>query len=154
MTGRRFTIGVALVAVGAATFAIAFRTSLSVLYGTVYHADNVVDAVAGFVFQAAELEMGETPRLVGRDPRLEMLARLLIEMRAELLIELLLDRATAQQSPCPDEKIGEHVVSVRRQHAGDRDRQFAPRGLLRLELPSTARCELVELGSAVVVRHA
>ena len=46
MTGRRFTIGVALVAVGAATFAIAFRTSLSVLYRTVYHADNVVDAVA------------------------------------------------------------------------------------------------------------
>ena len=44
---RRFTIGLALVAAGAATFAVAFRISLSVLYRVVYHADNVVDAIAG-----------------------------------------------------------------------------------------------------------
>jgi CIC family chloride channel protein len=48
MTTRvRFTIGLGLVAVGAATFAVAFRISLSVLYRTVYRADNVVDAIAG-----------------------------------------------------------------------------------------------------------
>jgi CIC family chloride channel protein len=47
MTARRFTIGLGLVALGAATFAVAFRTSLSVLYRTVYHAENVVDAIAG-----------------------------------------------------------------------------------------------------------
>lgn len=46
MTARRFTIGLVLVAAGAATFAIAFRTSLNVLYRIVYHADNVVDAIA------------------------------------------------------------------------------------------------------------
>jgi len=48
MTTRvRFTIGLGLVAVGAATFAVAFRISLSVLYRTVYRAENVVDAIAG-----------------------------------------------------------------------------------------------------------
>ena len=47
MTAPRFAIGLGLVAVGAATFAVAFRASLSVLYRTVYHADNVVAAIAG-----------------------------------------------------------------------------------------------------------
>lgn len=43
----RFMIGLGLVAVGVAAFAVAFRSSLSALYRTVYHADNVVDAIAG-----------------------------------------------------------------------------------------------------------
>ena len=48
MTDRlRFFLGVVLVAVGAATFAVAFRTSLTALYRTVYQADNVVDAMTG-----------------------------------------------------------------------------------------------------------
>jgi CIC family chloride channel protein len=48
MTDRlRFLLGVVLVAVGAATFAVAFRTSLTALYRSVYQADNVVDAMTG-----------------------------------------------------------------------------------------------------------
>lgn len=47
MSARRFAIGVGLVAVGAAAFAIAFRTSLSMVYRVLYGADNVVDAIAG-----------------------------------------------------------------------------------------------------------
>jgi CIC family chloride channel protein len=48
MTDRlRFFLGVILVAVGAATFAVAFRTSLTALYRTVYQADNIVDAMTG-----------------------------------------------------------------------------------------------------------
>ena len=47
LTRLRFTIGLTLVAVGAAAFAVAFRTSLSLLYRAVYHGDNVVDAIAG-----------------------------------------------------------------------------------------------------------
>jgi CIC family chloride channel protein len=48
MNGRlRFFLGLVLVAVCAATFAVAFRTSLTVVYRTVYHADNVVDAMTG-----------------------------------------------------------------------------------------------------------
>lgn len=43
----RFLFGVVLVAAGAATFAVAFRTSLTLLYRTVYRADNVVEAMAG-----------------------------------------------------------------------------------------------------------
>jgi H+/Cl- antiporter ClcA len=43
----RFVFGVVLVAVGAATFAVAFRTSLTGLYRIVYRADNVVDAMTG-----------------------------------------------------------------------------------------------------------
>jgi chloride channel protein, CIC family len=43
----RFLCGVVLVAVGAATFAVAFRTSLTVVYRSVYRADNVVDAMTG-----------------------------------------------------------------------------------------------------------
>ena len=43
----RFLCGVVLVAVGAAAFAVAFRTSLTVLYRSVYRADNVVDAMTG-----------------------------------------------------------------------------------------------------------
>ena len=47
MTDRlRFFLGVIFVAVCAATFAVAFRTSLTVLYRTVYRADNVVDAMS------------------------------------------------------------------------------------------------------------
>ena len=42
----RFSGGVVLVAVGAATFAVAFRTSLTVVYRSVYRADNVVDAIS------------------------------------------------------------------------------------------------------------
>jgi CIC family chloride channel protein len=43
----RFSIGLLLVALGAATFAVAFRTSLSSLYRAAYGADNVVEAIAG-----------------------------------------------------------------------------------------------------------
>ena len=43
----RFFVGVVLVAAGAATFAVAFRLSLTALYRTVYQADNVVDAMTG-----------------------------------------------------------------------------------------------------------
>jgi CIC family chloride channel protein len=43
----RFVLGLGLVASGAALFAIAFRASLSLIYRTVYQADNVVDAIAG-----------------------------------------------------------------------------------------------------------
>ena len=43
----RFFLGVGLVAAGAATFAVAFRMSLTTLYRTVYHADNVVEAMMG-----------------------------------------------------------------------------------------------------------
>jgi CIC family chloride channel protein len=43
----RFLCGVVLVAAGAAIFAVAFRTSLSALYRSVYGADNVVDAMTG-----------------------------------------------------------------------------------------------------------
>src|SRR5688572_9523984 len=48
MTDRlRFSLGVVLVAAGAATFAVAFRISLTALYRTVYQADNIVDAMTG-----------------------------------------------------------------------------------------------------------
>ncbi len=43
----RFFSAVILVAAGAATFAVVFRTSVNALYRTVYHADNVVDAMRG-----------------------------------------------------------------------------------------------------------
>ncbi|MGE0363323.1 MAG: chloride channel protein [Vicinamibacterales bacterium] len=43
----RFVLGVGLVAVGAAAFAVAFRESLAWLYRAVYQASDVVDAVAG-----------------------------------------------------------------------------------------------------------
>jgi len=43
----RFFLGLVLVAVGAATFAVAFRTSLTALYRSLYQADNVVDAMTG-----------------------------------------------------------------------------------------------------------
>lgn len=47
MTARlRFLLALALVAVGAAVFAIAFRLSLSWVYRAVYHAGNVVEAIA------------------------------------------------------------------------------------------------------------
>jgi CIC family chloride channel protein len=48
MTSRlRFIVGLALVAVGAATFAVAFRASLALLYRMLYHANTVVDAISG-----------------------------------------------------------------------------------------------------------
>ena len=48
MTERfRFLLGVVLVAVGAATFAVAFRTLLTAVYRSAYQADNVVDAMTG-----------------------------------------------------------------------------------------------------------
>ena len=43
----RFLCGVVFVAVGAATFAVAFRTSLTLVYRSVYRADSVVDAMTG-----------------------------------------------------------------------------------------------------------
>ena len=47
MTDRfRFLVGLVLVAVGAAAFAIAFRSSLAWLYRTLYAADDVVDVVS------------------------------------------------------------------------------------------------------------
>ncbi len=42
----RFAIGLSLVALGAALFAIAFRASLGLLYRLVYQASNVVEAMA------------------------------------------------------------------------------------------------------------
>jgi CIC family chloride channel protein len=42
----RFVVGLGLVAVGAALFAIAFRASLGLVYRALYGADNVVDAIA------------------------------------------------------------------------------------------------------------
>jgi CIC family chloride channel protein len=42
----RFVIGLGLVAVGAALFAIGFRASLGLVYRVLYDADNVVDAIA------------------------------------------------------------------------------------------------------------
>jgi CIC family chloride channel protein len=48
MTDRlRFLVGLVFVAVGAAAFAIAFRSSLAWLYRGLFAADNVVDAVRG-----------------------------------------------------------------------------------------------------------
>jgi len=48
MTDRlRFLVGLVLVAVGAAAFAIAFRSSLAWLYRALFAADDVVDAVRG-----------------------------------------------------------------------------------------------------------
>jgi hypothetical protein len=48
MTDRfRFLVGQVLVAVGAAAFAIAFRSSLAWLYRALFAADDVVDAVRG-----------------------------------------------------------------------------------------------------------
>jgi len=48
MTDRvHFCPGVILVAVGAATFAVAFRMSLTARYRTVYQADSIVDATTG-----------------------------------------------------------------------------------------------------------
>lgn len=48
MTTRvRFTVGLGLVAVGAATFAVAFRASLAEFYRFAFGADNVVAAIAG-----------------------------------------------------------------------------------------------------------
>ena len=48
MTDRlRFLVGLVLVAIGAAAFAIAFRSSLAWLYRALFAADNVVDAVRG-----------------------------------------------------------------------------------------------------------
>lgn len=41
----RFALGLVLVALGAALFAVAFRTSLGLLYRALYHADNVVAAI-------------------------------------------------------------------------------------------------------------
>ena len=47
MTARlRFAIALCLVSIGAATFAVAFRASLAWWYRAVFHASNVVDAVA------------------------------------------------------------------------------------------------------------
>lgn len=43
----RFAVGLTLVALGAALFAVAFRTSLGLLYRALYQADNVVDAITG-----------------------------------------------------------------------------------------------------------
>lgn len=42
----RFVVGLGVVAVGAALFAIAFRASLGLVYRALYGADNVVDAIA------------------------------------------------------------------------------------------------------------
>ena len=48
MTDRlRFLVGLVLVAVGAAAFAIVFRSSLAWLYRALFAADDVVDAVRG-----------------------------------------------------------------------------------------------------------
>src|SRR5438477_970865 len=48
MTSRvRFSVGLVLVAIGATSFAIAFRASLSWFYRAVYDADSVVTAIAG-----------------------------------------------------------------------------------------------------------
>jgi len=47
MDRLRFVLGVGLVAVGAAAFAVAFRESLGWVYRAVYQASDVVDAVAG-----------------------------------------------------------------------------------------------------------
>ena len=47
MTSRvRFSVGLVFVAIGATTFAIAFRASLSWFYRAVYDADSVVAAIA------------------------------------------------------------------------------------------------------------
>ena len=47
MTSRvRFSVGLVLVAIGATSFAIAFRASLSWFYRAVYDADSVVTAIA------------------------------------------------------------------------------------------------------------
>lgn len=47
-TGRgRLVVGLMLVAVGAALFAVGFRLTLTWLYRTVYNASNVVEAIAG-----------------------------------------------------------------------------------------------------------
>ena len=43
----RFAFALALVSVGAAVFAVAFRVTLSWLYRSVFGAGNVVDAIAG-----------------------------------------------------------------------------------------------------------
>jgi CIC family chloride channel protein len=43
----RFSIGLGLVSTGAATFAVVFRRSLTLVYQSVFGATNVVDAIAG-----------------------------------------------------------------------------------------------------------
>ena len=48
MTNRaRFVLGITVVTIAAAAFAVAFRASLEMFYQTLYGADNVVDSVAG-----------------------------------------------------------------------------------------------------------
>src|ERR1700750_1233414 len=43
----RFTAALCLTATGASLFAVAFRSLLALLYGSAYHAPNVVEAIVG-----------------------------------------------------------------------------------------------------------
>ena len=43
----RFLAALGVVAIGASLFAVAFRSLLALLYSSVYHARNVVEAIAG-----------------------------------------------------------------------------------------------------------
>ena len=47
VTRTRFIIGLGCVAFGAAIFAVAFRAALALVYRAVFHADDVVAAIAG-----------------------------------------------------------------------------------------------------------
>jgi hypothetical protein len=117
------------------------------------HAPRVA-ALFRHLIEAAEIETDSTARLLGCEPGLDILSRLLLDVKVELLVELALDGSAAKRGAKTIKQVRQHhapplLMSMTRPTAAVSFRQlsvcaascFRPLGRQR-----------VVLGAAIVVR--